>query len=221
VALSQPRSRADTVAVASIPKVTKMDRSEPRLTGWQKAVSLLREETVGIHPRLIALNAVVGFLPRHQAQLIRARLLSLAGFRIGEGTRFAGIPKLNGGANIFSNLQIGRQCEIDADCVLDLGERITIGDRVTLSPGVMILTSTHELDIREHRAGAIQLLPVSIGDGAWLGPRCVILPGVTLGAGAIVDPGSVVNKDVAPHTRVGGIPATQLEVLKPSESSAS
>jgi acetyltransferase-like isoleucine patch superfamily enzyme len=84
----------------------------------------------------------------------------------------------------------------------------------------MILTSTHELDIREHRAGPVQLSPVSIGDGAWLGPRCVILPGVTLGAGAIVNPGAVVNKDVAPHTRVGGIPATQLDVLKPSQSTA-
>ncbi|HEY3254121.1 MAG TPA: acyltransferase [Polyangiaceae bacterium] len=197
-----------------------MDRSEPKLSGWQKAMTLLREETTGIHPRLIALSAVVGFLPRHQAQATRARLLSWAGFRVGEGTRLAGFPKLNGGSNLFSNLSIGRDCEIDADCVLDLGERITIGDRVTLSPGVMILTSTHELDIREHRAGPVQLSPVSIGDGAWLGPRCVILPGVTLGAGAIVNPGAVVNKDVAPHTRVGGIPATQLDVLKPSQSTA-
>jgi maltose O-acetyltransferase len=84
----------------------------------------------------------------------------------------------------------------------------------------MILTSTHELDIREHRAGPIRLSPVSIGDGAWLGPRCIVLPGATVGAGAIVNPGAVVNKDVAPHTRVGGIPATQLDVLKPAESTA-
>jgi maltose O-acetyltransferase len=197
-----------------------MDTPERKLSGWQKAMILLREETTGIHPRLIALNALVGFLPRHQAQATRARLLALAGFRVGQGTRLAGQPKINGGSNLFSNLLIGKDCEIDADCVLDLGERITIGDRVTLSPGVMILTSTHELDIREHRAGPVQLSPVSVGDGAWLGPRCVILPGVNIGAGAIVNPGSVVNKDVAPHTRVGGIPAMQLEVLKPSESTA-
>jgi len=195
-----------------------MDRSEPKLTGWQKLVTLLREETTGIHPRLIVLNAAVGFLPRHHAQATRARLMSVAGFRVGEGTRLAGPPKISGGPNLFGNLSIGRDCEIDADCVFDLGEKITIGDRVTLSPGVMILTSTHELDIREHRAGPVQLSPVSVGDGAWLGPRCVILPGVNLGAGAIVNPGSVVNKDVAAHTRVGGIPAVQLEVLAPSDA---
>lgn len=189
-------------------------------TGWEKVKILLREETTNIHPRLIALGAVVGLLPRHQAQVTRARMLSLAGFRVGQGTRIAGYPKINGGARLFSNLVIGQDCEIDVDCVLDLGERITIGDRVTLSPGVMILTSTHELDIRDHRAGPLKLSPVGIGDGAWLGPRCIILPGVSVGAGAIVNPGAVVNKDVAPHTRVGGIPALQLEVLEPVGASA-
>ena len=197
-----------------------MNRSAPKPSGWKKFKLLLHEETFGIHPRLIALNAVARMLPRHQASQTRARLFSLAGFRIGEGTRLLDPPKINGGNALFSNLVIGKECEIEVDCVFDLEERITIGDRVTLSPGVMILTSTHELDIREHRAGAVQLAPVSIGDGAWLGARCVILPGVTVGAGAIVNPGAVVNKDVAPQTRVGGTPATQLEVLPGHEPPA-
>ena len=194
-----------------------MNRTEPQLSAWQKAITLLREETTGIHPRLLALTAAAKFLPRHQAESTRARLLALFGFRVGEGSRLAGLPKFNGGPNLFGNFIMGRDCQIGADCVLDLGERITIGDRVTLGPGVMILTSTHELDIREHRAGAVQLSPVTIADGVWLGPRCVILPGVNIGAGAIVNAGAVVNKDVVAQTRVGGIPAMQLEVLKPSE----
>jgi len=197
---------------------SRMDRTEPKPTGWRRVKTLLHEETFGIHPRLIALNTVVGFLPRHHAMQARARLFSLAGFQIGEGTRIAAAPKINGGDTLFSNLVIGKNCTIEVDCVLDLEERIVIGDRVTLSPGVMILTSTHELDIREHRAGAVQRLPVEIGDGVWLGARCVILPGVKVGAGAIVNPGSVVNKDVTAQTRVGGSPATQLEVLQTLES---
>ncbi|HET7543357.1 MAG TPA: acyltransferase [Polyangiaceae bacterium] len=189
--------------------------TKPR--AWEKFKILLHEETSNIHPRLIALATVAGFLPRDQAHTTRTRMLSLAGFRIGEGTRIAAFPKINGSAQLFKNLVVGKNCDIGTDCVLDLSERITIGDRVTLSPGVMILTSTHELDIREHRAGPLQMSPVNIGDGAWLGPRCIILPGVTVGAGAVVDPGTVVNKDVAPHTRVGGIPGMQLEVLTASE----
>ncbi|HYQ03515.1 MAG TPA: DapH/DapD/GlmU-related protein [Polyangiaceae bacterium] len=198
-----------------------MDRSNPQSTGWRKVMKLLREETSGIHPRLIALNTVAGFLPRYQARQTRARLFSFAGFRIGDGTRLAAVPRINGGPNLFSNLVVGRECSIDTECMLDLSERITIGNRVTISPGVMILTSTHELDIREHRAGPVQMLPVSIGDGAWLGARCVVLPGVTIGAGAIVNPGSVVNKDVTAQTRVGGTPAVVVEVLAPPEGASS
>jgi maltose O-acetyltransferase len=198
-----------------------MGRSQPKLTRWQKFLALIHEETVGVHPRLIALNLVTGLLPRHQAALTRARLFSIAGFRVGDGTRFQASPRLNGSTGLFSNLVIGSDCSIDAECVFDLAERITIGDRVTIGPGVMILTSTHELDIREHRAGPLQLAPVNIGDGAWLGARAVILPGVTIGAGAVVNPGAVVNKDVPSQTRVGGAPAVQIEVLKTDEVPAS
>jgi len=194
-----------------------VSRSAPKPTGFQKFLTLVQEETSGIHPQLIALHLALSFLPKHQAQATRAELFRLAGFRIGERTRIASTPKLNGRRTLFSHLIVGSDCAIEADCVLDLEERITLGDRVTLSPGVMILTSTHELDIREHRAGPVVLAPVTIGEGAWLGPRCIILSGVTIGAGAIVDPGAVVNKDVAPQTRVGGVPAVLIEQLKPSE----
>ncbi|HEY0467194.1 MAG TPA: acyltransferase [Polyangiaceae bacterium] len=197
-----------------------MDRTEVKARGWQRIKVLFHEETFGFHPRLVALNTVVGFLPRHHALHARSRLFALAGFRVGDGTRLAAAPKINGGDALFENLIIGKDCSIDVDCVFDLEERLTIGDRVTIGPGVMILTSTHELDIREHRAGVVQRHPVSIGDGAWLGARSTILPGVTVGAGAVVNPGSVVNKDVIPHTRVGGIPATQLELLQGAEQPA-
>jgi len=194
-----------------------VSRPVPKPTGWQKVLTLLHEETSGIHPQLIALKLALSFLPKYQAQSARAQLFAVAGFRIGPGTRIASTPTINGNRQLFSNLVVGASCVIEADCVLDLEERITLGDWVTLGPGVMILTSTHELDIREHRAGPVVRAPVTIGDGAWLGPRSLILSGVTVGAGAIVDPGSVVNKDVAPHTRVGGIPAVQVSAPKTSE----
>ncbi|MES1174352.1 MAG: acyltransferase [Myxococcales bacterium] len=191
-----------------------MDRAEPKYYGLEKFKVLLSEDTSGIHPRLLALNLATRFLPHHYAPRFRAQLFSLAGFQIGQGTLIDATPKINGGANLFANLVVGRDCSIDVECVFDLGERITIGDRVTIGPGAMILTSTHELDFKEHRAGQVQLSPVTIGDGAWLGPRVVILPGVKVGAGSIINAGSVVTKEVVPNTRVGGVPATQLEVLE-------
>ncbi len=49
--------------------------------------------------------------------------------------------------------------------------------------------------------------PVKIGDGCWIGAGCMIMPGVTIGNGVIVAAGSVVTKDVADFTVVGGVPA--------------
>jgi acetyltransferase-like isoleucine patch superfamily enzyme len=140
--------------------------------------------------------------------------MSQIGFRIGAGTEFETAPQITGNRNrILENLVIGNDCVIGANCVFDLQDKITIGDRVTLGPGTMLLTSTHELGPQSHRAGVVTLARVVIQDGAWVRARAIILPGVTIGKGAIVEVGAVVNKDVAEHTRVGGVPAIQLESL--------
>lgn len=197
-----------------------MNSDSAKPSGWRKSLKVILEEASGIHPRLIAMNLAVSILPRNNAPYMRSHLLSLAGFQIGDKTRIYGNPRINGTTNLFSNLVIGTDCSIDADCAFDLEEKIIVGHRVTIGPGVMILTSTHELDKREHRAGPIQRSPVVIRDGAWLGARSVILPGVTIGEASIVDAGAVVNKDVAPNTRVGGIPANQVEALKTQETTS-
>lgn len=183
--------------------------SNPLTKVWQ----VLREEATGLHPRLQAFTIAQSFLPKRESGRSRARLLSLAGFRIGDGTRIDGCPRITGQAGLETKLSVGNNSIIGDQCVLDLSEMIAIGDDVTLSPGTMILTSTHEMASAQHRAGNIITSPVTIGNGAWLGARCIILPGAHIGEGAVVDAGSVVNKEVLPHTRVGGIPAVQRENL--------
>jgi maltose O-acetyltransferase len=197
-----------------------MDSSDER-SAFQKLVNALKLELYGLHPRLHALTLAASVLPRRNAAEARARLFRLAGFRIGSGTRLHSSPRISGGDDLFSHLVIGQDCSIDEDCAFDLEETITIGNRVSIGPGAMILTSTHELGPRVHRAGPIMKSPVRIEDGALLGARSIILPGVTVGAGAVVNPGAVVNKDVQPHTRVGGAPAIQLEVLSADEPARS
>jgi maltose O-acetyltransferase len=175
------------------------------------------EETRNIHPRLNAINLVTRLLPLEVGNRLRASLLRRVGFQIGEGTLVRGTPNIGGAGKgaYAAKLTVSKRCVIDADCTFDLGATIRIGDGVTLGHQVMILTTSHELGPREHRAGAVTVAPVIVENGAWLGPRCVVLPGVTIGEGAVVAPGSVVNKDVDPHTRVGGSPARKLEALAP------
>ena len=84
---------------------------------------------------------------------------------------------------------------------------------MTIGHQAMILTSSHEIGPKEHRAGPTVQAPVMIHDGVWIGPRSIVLPGITIGEGAIVAPGALVNKDVPAHTRVAGAPAKVVEQL--------
>lgn len=99
---------------------------------------------------------------------------------------------------------IGRQSVINQQCCLDGRGGLSIGNYVSISPGVWILTDTHDMNDPLFRE---VLAPVKINDYAWIGSRAMILPGVTVGEGAVVGAGAVVTRDVEPYTVVGGIPA--------------
>lgn len=73
----------------------------------------------------------------------------------------------------------------------------------------IILTSTHNSNRRDIpiREQGMFRAPVRIGTDVWIGARVIILPGVTIGNGAIIGANSVVSKDIPPNTIVGGVPA--------------
>ena len=93
-----------------------------------------------------------------------------------------------------------------------------------IAPDVTIAGADHvfdEVGVPMYFAGRPGLTETIIGDDTWIGARVCILAGVTIGRGAIVAMGSVVTKDVAPYTIVGGVPArvirsrfTEEEVIK-------
>lgn len=97
----------------------------------------------------------------------------------------------------------------------DRGARIDIGERVAVAMQVSFITSAHEIGTPDHRAAGETWRPepISVGVGAWLGARCTIMPGVTVGAGAVVAAGSVVVRDVPANTLVAGVPARELRRL--------
>jgi acetyltransferase-like isoleucine patch superfamily enzyme len=103
---------------------------------------------------------------------------------------------------------IGARTRINRDCCLDLRGQLLIGQDVSVSPEVMILTGEHGHD----RPGfAFQTRPVVIEDHVWIGSRAIILPGASLGRGAVVAAGAVVSGRVEAMTVVGGIPARPLQ----------
>jgi len=106
----------------------------------------------------------------------------------------------------------GRPCDpgdpqLDCGCVLLDVCPIRIGDRTQIGPAVQIYAADHPRDARLRAQGLECGLPVSIGQDVGIGGASVILPGVTIGDGAIVGAGSVVTRDVSPGTTVAGNPA--------------
>lgn len=85
-----------------------------------------------------------------------------------------------------------------------------IGAFVMMGTDVTVITRNHRFDrtdVPMMKQGFEEEKPVYIGDDVWIGDRVIILPGVHVGNGCIIAAGSVVTKDVAPYTVVGGVPA--------------
>lgn len=103
-----------------------------------------------------------------------------------------------------SNIRIGANTAINRFTYLDGRGPLAIGDNVNISHYTLIQTLTHDCQSPHFHAFA---KPVVILDHAWIGARAIIMPGVTIGEGAVVGAGAVVTKDVPPYTIVAGAPA--------------
>lgn len=136
---------------------------------------------------------------------LRAAAWRLAAKRIGHKTYlFSGVRLLSP-----ANVSIGNCCCINHGTDIGGAGGVEIGDFVLIGPNCQILTSNHKYDSCEKPISYqwIDNAPVKIGDDVWLAANVVILPGVTVGRGAIIGAGAVVTKDVAPFAIVGGVPA--------------
>lgn len=90
---------------------------------------------------------------------------------------------------------------------------VIIGDNAFIGPNVSIFTACHPLDPKERNTAIQWAEAVSIGNNVWIGGNATILPGVTIGDNCIIGAGSVVTKNVAPNTVVGGNPAKVLKTI--------
>ena len=107
----------------------------------------------------------------------------------------------------FGRITLGDHSTVNRGCVLDNRGSIRIGSNVSIAHDCRIYTAGHDIDSPDF---AVTTRDVVIGDRAVLFAAAMIMPGVTIGEGAVVFPGSVVTKDVAPYTVVGGNPAKPL-----------
>ncbi len=146
-------------------------------------------------------NHLVGHLP---VRTLRRAYLKVWLGTMGPGTGVQmGCRFLNG-----RKVHLGGRNVINFGCLLDGRKfQIRIGNDVSIGPEASILTLGHDPQSPEFadRGG-----DVVIGNRVWIGYRAIILPGVTIGDGAVVGAGTVVTKNVEPFTIVAGNPAIKI-----------
>ncbi len=115
---------------------------------------------------------------------------------------------------------IGSHTWIGQGAFFHAAGNITIGSTVGIAPHVKILTSSHVEAGREVPilAAPIELAPVVVGDDSDIGIGAILLPGVSVGRGALVGAGAVVTRDVPEWAVVAGNPARILRYRPPTST---
>ncbi len=130
------------------------------------------------------------------------------------GAQFSPIPGIRIWLQKRRGVKIGKNVQIGPLVALDyvFPNFVFVGDGVSIAGWNYILT--HVTPLEYHRDDFDSYVaPVRIEKNAWIAIGAIILPGVTVGEGAVVAAGSLVTEDVPPHTMVAGVPARVIKHL--------
>lgn len=205
------------------PATIRVPEPEPALAAGASGAPALRRRARAFSPRQFCIqilkyvtNHVVAHVPsftlRHlwYQRVLGIQIDQHAAIYMGAYVWFWGPSEIR-----RIGVRIGRGTKIGRNCTLDARSPLTIGKNVALSPEVTILAGTHDVNDPRFADSEVGPWAVAIEDYVWVGTRAMIMPGVTLGRGAVVAAGAVVTKDVAPLTIVAGVPAKPIGMRNP------
>lgn len=125
----------------------------------------------------------------------------------GKNVNICNMAKFSTKVKLGDNSGIGIKANITGPC--------TIGNNVIMGPEVYVFTKNHNIDridVPIKYQGDTEDREVFIGDDCWIGFRAIILPGVTIGKGAVIGAGAVVAKDVPEYAVVVGNPGRVVRI---------
>ena len=118
-------------------------------------------------------------------------------------------------------IDIGEGSQLSGTSITARSTTVRLGRGVLVAPNCVIVDSDFHApwppEARATQPGLECDAPVTIGDHAWLGMRCIVLKGVSIGEGAMVGAGSVVTRDIPPLCLAAGAPARVIRHLGPEE----
>lgn len=115
------------------------------------------------------------------------------------------------------NIEIGDNFYMNVNCVILDGAKVTFGNNVFIAPGCGFYTAGHPFDIEQRNKGLEYAYPIKIGNNVWIGAQVCVLPGVTIGNGAVIGAGSVVTKDIPSNVVAAGNPCRVIREIEVEE----
>lgn len=126
------------------------------------------------------------------------------------------------------NIYLGNNVLINMNCTFVDCNKICIGNDVLIASNVQIYTAAHPVELKERLTPGwtpgskeyfcrTYALPVSIGDGSWIGGGVILLPGVTIGKGTVIGAGSIVTKDIPDNCVAVGTPCRVVRKINKRE----
>lgn len=119
---------------------------------------------------------------------------------------------------IGDNSIVGAWNHITAINKIVIGDGFLSGKWVTITDNSHGKTETPYMNILPTKRRLCSKGPVLIGKNVWVGDKCTILPGVTIGDGAVIGANSVVSTDIPPYSVVAGVPAKVVKYIKPCDN---
>lgn len=111
------------------------------------------------------------------------------------------------------NISIGDNCALNAYIHIWGSGGVEIGNNVMIAAHVIITSVTHDYNSPSIRHSKLIHKKVIIKDNVWIGTGSIILPGITIGEGAVIGAGSVVTHDVPSKSIVVGNPARIIKTM--------
>lgn len=153
----------------------------------------------------------------------RAKILSEIIGSLGEGSFLQGPIYFHYGIHT----EIGRNFFANFNLTVQDDAEVTIGDNCNFGPNVTIVTPIHPmlpderyimLDAEGNKKHLCYAKPVHIGNDCWFGASVTVCPGVTIGDGCVIGAGSVVTRNIPPHSFAAGVPCRVIRTLTESDS---
>lgn len=164
---------------------------------------------VGIKKRLAWLCVNHVFRGTNPAYFrVKAKVLNMAGYKVGKGTRIVGPIECTGTFAIGNNCWIGKNMKINGN------GKVMIGNNCDIAPEVTFQTGGHMIGSSERRAGKGLVFNQTVEDGVWIGGRVTVLNNTTIGKSSVIAACACVVHNIEPNVLAAGIPAKTIRRLE-------